>query len=67
MTGNEYDMKAIEELRAMARVYLNHGFDDKAAKLLALADAMQVRLERMNLPDNTASQVINIRRRHHPR
>jgi hypothetical protein len=44
--SSESDIKAIDELRAMARVYGNHGFNDKAAQLLKLAEAMEERMHR---------------------
>jgi hypothetical protein len=40
------DIKAIDELRAMARVYELHGFADKAQQLLKLAEAMEERVRR---------------------
>jgi hypothetical protein len=44
--SNESDLRAIDELRAMARVYANHGFSDKASQLIKLAEAMETRIER---------------------
>lgn len=55
--SNESDIRAIDELRAMARVYGNHGFHDKAAQLLKLAQAMQARLERTTGVANDAGVV----------
>jgi hypothetical protein len=48
----ETELKAIEELRAMARVYRTHGFADKADELAALADAMALRLMRSERRDS---------------
>lgn len=48
--SNESDIRAIEELRAMARVYANHGFEEKAEQLLNLAEAMESRMRRTANP-----------------
>jgi hypothetical protein len=46
--NNSIDQKAIAELRAMARVYFEHGHQDKAEQMLNLAKLMESRIERDN-------------------
>jgi hypothetical protein len=56
MSSHETDDKAIDELRAMARIYRNHGFKEKADQLTELADAMMLRAIRARRHEEAGGQ-----------